>query len=84
VPGRLAYDDFPAHQMRLPGLVVDALPDGWGLLLMGRLAFINGRARGADLRALAEFCASAKRHAIRPATVKTLRAAIEANQRRMA
>jgi serine/threonine-protein kinase HipA len=30
------------------------------------------------------FVASAKRHAIRPATVKTLRAAIETNQRRMA
>lgn len=33
--------------MRLPGLVADALPDGWGLLLMDRLAFINGRALGA-------------------------------------
>jgi serine/threonine-protein kinase HipA len=30
------------------------------------------------------FAASARRHAIRPATVKTLRAAIETNQRRMA
>ncbi len=26
-----AYGDFPAYQMRLPGLVADALPDGWGL-----------------------------------------------------
>ena len=26
-----AYGGFPEHQMRLPGLVADALPDGWGL-----------------------------------------------------
>lgn len=38
-----AYGDFPAHQMRLPGLVVDALPDGWGLLLMDRLFRKHGR-----------------------------------------
>lgn len=56
-----AYGDFPAHQMRLPGLVADALPDGWGLLLMDRLfrqrgiipgpldrlAFMGDRAMGA-------------------------------------
>lgn len=56
-----AYGGFPAHQMRLPGLVADALPDGWGLLLMDRLfrqrgltpgpldrlAFIGDRALGA-------------------------------------
>jgi serine/threonine-protein kinase HipA len=29
--------DFPAHQMGLPGPVYDALPDGWGMLLMDRL-----------------------------------------------
>jgi serine/threonine-protein kinase HipA len=29
--------DFPAHQMGLPGPVYDALPDGWGMLLMERL-----------------------------------------------
>lgn len=34
---RGAYGDFPMHQHRLPGLVADALPDGWGLLLMDRL-----------------------------------------------
>jgi serine/threonine-protein kinase HipA len=39
----LAYGDFPAHQMRLPGLVADALPDGWGLMLMDRLFRKNGR-----------------------------------------
>lgn len=39
----LAYGDFPAHQMRLPGLVADALPDGWGLLLMDRLFRKHGR-----------------------------------------
>jgi serine/threonine-protein kinase HipA len=29
--------DFPTHQMGLPGPVYDALPDGWGMLLMDRL-----------------------------------------------
>lgn len=29
--------EFPAHQMGLPGPVYDALPDGWGMLLMDRL-----------------------------------------------
>ncbi len=57
-----AYGDFPDYLMRLPGLVADALPDGWGLLLMDRtfrklgrkqvspldrLAFIGDRAMGA-------------------------------------
>ncbi|MFA7437530.1 type II toxin-antitoxin system HipA family toxin [Castellaniella sp.] len=28
---------FPDHQMGLPGPVYDALPDGWGMLLMDRL-----------------------------------------------
>ncbi|MEN9986779.1 MAG: hypothetical protein RI925_2281 [Pseudomonadota bacterium] len=57
-----AYGDFPAYQHRLPGLVADSLPDGWGLLLMDRvfrqqglrhpgpldrLAFIGHRAMGA-------------------------------------
>lgn len=32
-----AYANFPAHQYRLPGLIADALPDGWGMLLMDRL-----------------------------------------------
>lgn len=31
-----AYGDFPAHLERLPGLIADALPDGWGLLLMDK------------------------------------------------
>lgn len=34
---REAYGDFPVHQMRLPGMISDALPDGWGALLMDRL-----------------------------------------------
>jgi serine/threonine-protein kinase HipA len=56
-----AYGNFPAHLLRLPGLVADALPDGWGLLLMDRwfrqqgrapspldrLAFLGNRAMGA-------------------------------------
>lgn len=29
--------DFPDHQLQLPGPVYDALPDGWGMLLMDRL-----------------------------------------------
>ena len=32
-----AKGDFPRHQQRLPGLVSDSLPDGWGMLLMDRL-----------------------------------------------
>jgi serine/threonine-protein kinase HipA len=31
-----AYGDIPSHLFRLPGLIADALPDGWGLLLMDR------------------------------------------------
>ena len=31
-----AYGDNPRHLFRLPGLISDALPDGWGLLLMDR------------------------------------------------
>ncbi len=56
-----AYGDFPEYLQRLPGLVADALPDGWGLLLMDklfrqrnlnigpleRLAFMGDRAMGA-------------------------------------
>lgn len=57
-----AYADFPAYLQRLPGLIADSLPDGWGLLLMDRLfrqqglrhpgpldrlAFIGNRAMGA-------------------------------------
>ena len=32
-----AYSDFPPHQHRLPGLIADALPDGWGLILQDKL-----------------------------------------------
>ena len=38
-----AYGGFAEHQMRLPGLVADALPDGWGLMLMDRLFRKGGR-----------------------------------------
>lgn len=31
-----AYGSFPSHLQRLPGLIADSLPDGWGLLLMDR------------------------------------------------
>lgn len=37
------YGDFPSHQLRLPGLISDALPDGWGMLLMDRLFRRQGR-----------------------------------------
>lgn len=57
-----AYGGHPPHLLRLPGLMADSLPDGWGLLLMDRLfrrqglrhpgpldrlAFIGDRAMGA-------------------------------------
>lgn len=57
-----AYGDFPDALMRLPGLLADCLPDGWGLQLMDRafrklgmkevspldrLAFIGDHAMGA-------------------------------------
>ncbi len=32
-----AYGDLPAHLQRLPGFIADALPDGWGKLLMDRV-----------------------------------------------
>ncbi|KND60929.1 hipa protein [Candidatus Burkholderia verschuerenii] len=41
--GAEAFGDFPAHQLRLPGLLSDALPDGWGMLLMDRLFRRQGR-----------------------------------------
>jgi serine/threonine-protein kinase HipA len=44
--GPQTFGDFPAHQLRLPGLVSDSLPDGWGMLLMDRLF----RKRGLDPR----------------------------------
>lgn len=57
-----AYHQFPTYLHRLPGLLADSLPDGWGLLLMDRwfrqqglrypgpldrLAFIGDGAMGA-------------------------------------
>lgn len=32
-----AFSGFPEHQENLPGLIADALPDGWGRLVMDRL-----------------------------------------------
>ncbi|MFA9216740.1 MAG: type II toxin-antitoxin system HipA family toxin [Sphingomonadaceae bacterium] len=32
-----AFGDLPRHQQRLPGLFADALPDGWGQLMMDKL-----------------------------------------------
>ncbi len=43
-----AHGRFAVHQQRLPGLLADALPDGWGLLLMDRLF----RRQGLDVAAL--------------------------------
>lgn len=60
--GAAAHAGFPDFQLRLPGLIADSLPDGWGLMLMDRLfrrqgqrhpgpldrlAFIGDRAMGA-------------------------------------
>jgi serine/threonine-protein kinase HipA len=39
-----SYSDFPAHLERLPGLIADALPDGWGLQLMDKQFRRAGRA----------------------------------------
>lgn len=38
-----AYGGFPTHQDRLPGLLADALPDGWGRVVMDRLFRKAGR-----------------------------------------
>ncbi|HEU4772931.1 MAG TPA: type II toxin-antitoxin system HipA family toxin [Lysobacter sp.] len=32
-----SHGRFPEYQLRLPGLIADALPDGWGMLLMDRI-----------------------------------------------
>jgi serine/threonine-protein kinase HipA len=40
-----AYGNFPQHLQRLPGLIADCLPDGWGMLLMDRIF----RSQGLDL-----------------------------------
>lgn len=42
-----AYGGFPDYLQRLPGLVADALPDGWGMMLMDRLFRKNGLSLGA-------------------------------------
>jgi serine/threonine-protein kinase HipA len=41
--GSKSYGDFPENQLRLPGLISDSLPDGWGMLLMDRLFRKEGR-----------------------------------------
>lgn len=41
-----AYSGFSPSQHRLPGLIADALPDGWGLLVMDRLFRRGGRDPG--------------------------------------
>lgn len=40
---KAAYADFPGTQDYLPGLIADALPDGWGRLLMDRCFQKNAR-----------------------------------------
>lgn len=47
-----AYRDFPREQFQLPGLIADALPDGWGLLLMDRFFRKNFNKRPHDISAL--------------------------------
>lgn len=38
-----AYGGFPGYQLYLPGLIADALPDGWGMVLMDRIFRREGR-----------------------------------------
>jgi serine/threonine-protein kinase HipA len=38
-----SFGNFPEHQHRLPGLVSDSLPDGWGMFSMDRLFRKLGR-----------------------------------------
>lgn len=38
------YGPFPEYLMHLPGFIADALPDGWGMLLMNRMFRKDGRA----------------------------------------
>lgn len=38
-----AFSNFPAYLQRLPGIVSDSLPDGWGLLLMDKMFRKAGR-----------------------------------------
>lgn len=37
------FGNHPTHQLRLPGLISDSLPDGWGMLVMDRLFRKQGR-----------------------------------------
>jgi serine/threonine-protein kinase HipA len=45
-----AYANFPAYQHRLPGLISDALPDGWGMLLWTACLRSKGVTAAAFLR----------------------------------
>jgi serine/threonine-protein kinase HipA len=47
-----AYRNFPREQLQLPGLIADALPDGWGLLLMDRFFRKNFNKRPHEISAL--------------------------------
>lgn len=48
-----AYGEFPRFQLRLPGLIADSLPDGWGMLLMDRLFRRQGLRHPGPLERLA-------------------------------
>ena len=48
-----AFGGFGQHLHRLPGLIADCLPDGWGLLLMDRLFRQRGLAHPGPLERLA-------------------------------
>lgn len=47
------YKRFAMHQHRLPGLMADSLPDGWGLMLMDRVFRQHGMAQPGPLDRLA-------------------------------
>ena len=44
-----AYGQLPAHQLGLPGLVADALPDGWGPAVDGPAVSATGLGPGSRL-----------------------------------
>ena len=45
-----AYGSFPAHLHRLPGLIADSLPDGWGSVAPGEGRWRLGETGGGGHR----------------------------------
>src|SRR4051812_28261403 len=55
-----AFSNFPPHLNRLPGLIADCLPDGWGMLLMDRI-FAQQRINPATVSALTRLACVGRR-----------------------